>query len=311
MDTTVDRLIEYFVLTKQVEGKSAKTVEWYTGMLGQFYKFLSSDGHSTCIHDLMLEDGRDFIAFLQGRTKRFENHPYAPPQEGGLSVHTIRCHVRALKSFGTWLAEEGYTETSLFERLVLPKAPKNLDGPAAFACAQSGCQICLDTLTRRHEGLVHAVLRRQARGDVAYEDLLQEGRIGLWQAVLHFDPHRGVAFSTYAGVAIERRTWRLVTRANRPQGVLPLPDPTDSRQVAEENLWWSEVCVALREAVFRLPERLCQVIVAAYGLDGQLPRTLTAIGQQFDVSREMARIWRNDSLLLLRLPAFSGRLRHL
>ncbi|GAG34773.1 unnamed protein product, partial [marine sediment metagenome] len=60
MDTTVDRLIEYFVLTKKVEGRSAKTVEWYTGMLGQFYKFLSSDGHSTCIRDLMLEDGRDF-----------------------------------------------------------------------------------------------------------------------------------------------------------------------------------------------------------------------------------------------------------
>ena len=54
-----------------------------------------------------------------------ENHPYAPPQESGLSVHTIRCHVRALKPFGTWLAEEGYTETNLFERLVLPKAPKN------------------------------------------------------------------------------------------------------------------------------------------------------------------------------------------
>ncbi len=126
MDTTVDRLIEYFVLTKQMEGRSAKTVEWYTGMLGQFYKFLSSDGHSTAIRDLMLEDGRDFIAFLQGRTTRFENHPYAPPQEGGLSVHTIRCHVRALRSFGTWLAEEGYTETNLFEWLVLPKAPKSL-----------------------------------------------------------------------------------------------------------------------------------------------------------------------------------------
>jgi len=126
MDTTVDRLIEYFVLTKQMEGRSAKTVEWYTGMLGQFYEFLSSNGHSTSIRDLMLEDGRDFVAFLQGRTTRFENHPYAPPQEGGLSVHTIRCHVRALRSFGTWLAEEGYTETNLFERLVLPKAPKTL-----------------------------------------------------------------------------------------------------------------------------------------------------------------------------------------
>lgn len=187
--------------------------------------------------------------------------------------------------------------------------PFDLDGPAAFACAQSGCQVCQDGLMRRHEGLVHVVLRRQARGDVGYEDLLQEGRIGLWQAVLHFDPHRGVAFSTYAGVAIERRIWGAVARANRPQGVLPLPEPVDPRQVAEENLWWVEVRAALREAVSRLPDRLRWVIVAAYGLDGQLSRTLANIGQHFGVSREMARIWRNDGLLLLRLPAFSERLR--
>ena len=187
----------------------------------------------------------------------------------------------------------------------------NPRGPDAYVCAQSGCQVCLDALIRQHEGLVHVVLRRQARGGVAYEDLLQEGRIGLWQAVLHFDPHRGVAFSTYAGVAIERRIWRAVARANRPQGGLPLPEPPDPLQVAEENLWRARVHFALLEAVSRLPERLRQVIVAAYGLDGGSPRTLAAIGPQFGVSREMARHWRNDGLLLLRLPAFSGRLRRL
>ena len=92
--------------------------------------------------------------------------------------------------------------------------PFDRDGPAIFACAQSGCQDCLDTLMRRHDGLVHVVLRRQSRGGVAYEDLLQEGRIALWRAALHFDPQRGAAFSTYAGVAIERRIWRAVARVN-------------------------------------------------------------------------------------------------
>ena len=58
------------------------------------------------------------------------------------------------------------------------------EGPAVFGCAQSRCRECQDTLVRQHEGLVHVVLRRQCRGDVPYEDLLQEGRIGLWQAVL-------------------------------------------------------------------------------------------------------------------------------
>ena len=184
-----------------------------------------------------------------------------------------------------------------------------LERPAAYACAQAGCPACLDALVRQNEGLVHSVLRRQFRDGQAYEDLLQEGRIGLWRAVLRFDPQRGVAFSTYACVAIERHIWRLVARAKRAQGRLPLPDPPDPRQVAQQNVWLPEVHKALQEAIARLPTRLRQVIVAAYGLDGEAPRTLTAIGAQFGVSGEMARHWRNDGLLLLRLPAFSGRLR--
>jgi RNA polymerase sigma factor (sigma-70 family) len=162
-----------------------------------------------------------------------------------------------------------------------------------------------------HEGLVHTILRRQSRGGLAYDDLLQEGRIALWLAVLRFDPHRGVAFSTYAGAAIERRIWRAVGRGTRPRGAMQPLAPADPRRIAEENLWRAEVQAVLRDAVYRLPDRLCQVIVAAYGLDGNQPRTLKAIGQQFGVSREMARVWRNDGLLLLRLPAFSGQLHHL
>jgi RNA polymerase sigma factor (sigma-70 family) len=168
--------------------------------------------------------------------------------------------------------------------------PLDPDGPVAFACAQSGCQVCLEALIHRHEGLVHTVLRRQARGGVEYAELLQAGRIGLWQAVLHFDPHRGVAFSTYAGIAIERWIWRVVARANRPRGRPPPPEPPNPLQIAEENPWQAKVHSALTEAVTRLPKRLRQVVVAAYGLDGESPRTL-------------------DALLLLRLPLFSSRLR--
>jgi RNA polymerase sigma factor (sigma-70 family) len=187
----------------------------------------------------------------------------------------------------------------------------SLDGPAAYACAQSGCQACLDRLMRQHAGLVHVVLRRQYRGALAYEDLLQEGRIALWEAVLHFDPQRGVAFSTYAGVAIERRIWRAVARSNRPQGWLPPAPPPNPLEVAGEHLWQAQVGIALAEAVSRLPDRLRQVVVAAYGLGGQPPCSLAAIGREFGVTREAVRHWRNDALLLLRLPAISGRLRGL
>jgi RNA polymerase sigma factor (sigma-70 family) len=146
---------------------------------------------------------------------------------------------------------------------------------------------------------------------VPYEDLVQEGRIGLWQAVLRFDSQRGAAFSTYAGVAIERHIWRAVKRANRPQGGMPHPEAVNPAEIAEEQVWWEQVTEALAEAVARLPERLRQVIGAAYGLDGSTAHTLRAIGREYGVSGEMARYWRNKALLLLRLAAFSGRLRQL
>jgi len=185
----------------------------------------------------------------------------------------------------------------------------DLAGPAVFGCAQAGCRVCQDRLVRQHERLVHFVLRRQVYGNVAYADLLQVGRIGLWQAVLHFDAERGVAFSTYAVVAIQRRMWQAVVQAQRSAAPFVSPEPVHALRLAEENLWQSQVEAALLEAVSRLPTRPRQVMVAAYGLDGQPPRSLAAVGRAWGVSREAMRYWHNAALVLLRLPAFSGRLR--
>jgi RNA polymerase sigma factor (sigma-70 family) len=185
----------------------------------------------------------------------------------------------------------------------------DLTGPAVFGCAQAGCRVCQERLVRQHERLVHFVLRRQVSDDVAYADLLQVGRIGLWQAVLHFDVARGVAFSTYAVVAIQRRMWQALTQARRMAAAPLSPEPVHVWREAEEYLWQSQVEAALLEAVRRLPTRPRQVIVAIYGLDGQPPRSLAAVGRAWDVSGEAVRYWHTAALVLLRLPAFSGGLR--
>jgi RNA polymerase sigma factor (sigma-70 family) len=187
--------------------------------------------------------------------------------------------------------------------------PLDLAGPHIFRCAQAGCAECVTRLLRQHEGLVHAVLRRQACGDAAYADLLQEGRLGLWHAVLHFDPGRGVAFSTYAWVAIERQVWRGVARSrDRPVG-LEGAAPVEPEAAAEVAWQQARVQVALPDALRHLPARLRRVLVAAYGLQGQAPRSLAALGREYGVSRERVRQWRNEALVVLRLPAVSGRLR--
>ncbi len=112
----------------------------------------------------------------------------------------------------------------------------DLAEPTRFSCAQAGCWVCQDRLVREHEGLVHFVLRRRVHGDMAYADLLQAGRIGLPQAVLHFDAARGVAFSTYAVVAIQRRMWQAVAQAQRTAASFFFPEPVNALTLAEENV---------------------------------------------------------------------------
>ena len=199
--------------------------------------------------------------------------------------------------------------------------PLDVESPAAFECAQAGCEPCTEALLRRHEKLVHAVLRRQWRGEATVADLLQEGRIGLWYAILHFDPHRGYAFSTYAWYAIQHKMQRAVRRERRHselvearaqrESIWPQAEPPNLVYVAEESLWWERVCATLAEMVAQLPEPLQTVVVVYYGLDRGLPCTLDVLGSLYGVTGEMARVWRNEALLQLRMPLYSAQLREL
>jgi RNA polymerase sigma factor (sigma-70 family) len=159
--------------------------------------------------------------------------------------------------------------------------------------------------------LVRAVVRQQYRGDLPYGDLIQEGRIALWQAILHYDPRRGIAFSTYAWPAIQHRIWSIVARAQRAPGYLPLSAPPDPQQQTEALCQQTAVRAVVQEALRALPPRLQEVVTRGYGLHGQPAHSLAALGRAYGVTRERVRQWRNDALLLLRLPALSTALRRL
>jgi RNA polymerase sigma factor (sigma-70 family) len=164
----------------------------------------------------------------------------------------------------------------------------------------------------RHEGLIHAFIRRQGGGAISYEEALQAGRIGLWRALLRYDPRRGTAFSTYAWVVICRQIHQAVAELGRELGDWPgevsaswhAPDPEEwvERQLTLE---------ALSELVNRLPKRMRRVIVARYGLGEQQRCTLKKIGAELGVCSERVRQLQQEGLAWLRHPARSLRLRQL
>ena len=180
-----------------------------------------------------------------------------------------------------------------------------------FQQAQAGDALSLAQLMHQHDGLVHHMVHRQWHGPLSYGQLLHEGRIGLWRAVLGFDPHRGFAFSTYASIAIARHIWRAVARATKEQqedpglGWLPLDlDPLSS--LLEE-----EVEAVLHAMVEHLSPRQRWVVRAYYGLDGQGGHTLAQLGSQLGCTRQGVHYHLCKALLHLRHPAFSATLRAL
>jgi len=182
-------------------------------------------------------------------------------------------------------------------------------GIARFTCAQAGCSYCMETLLQENIRLVWRVLLRQAPGKADYADLLQEGRIGLWQAILHFDPGLGYAFSTYAYIAIRNHIWIEVRRSLKVEGWQVRQFDGDHLTAVISAWQDAQIHQALGEGLEYLPVRLRQLINWRYGLDGFEPQTYIQIGQVMGLTHERVRQLHNDALVLLRLPMFSIRLR--
>ena len=186
-------------------------------------------------------------------------------------------------------------------------------GQSPFRQAQAGCRDCLNGLMEQHDGLVHAVVRKQILGDLPYDEAIQGGRIGLWRAILGYDPDRGSAFSTYAWPSITRHIWRAVKEAERllqRSMVISVDSPT----MTLDPTLILETCAihdALHELVKRQPTRLRYLITARYGLDERPTAFYREIGERLQLSGERVRQLHGEALVRLRHPAHSQHLRSL
>ena len=182
-------------------------------------------------------------------------------------------------------------------------------GAARYGCAQAGCAECMESLLRENKGLIWLMVVRQGRGKAEYMDLFQEGKIGLWKAILHYDSGRGVRFSSYACVAIRNAVWQAVEGSQKAEGWLESRRAGDSLEALIERWYQEQVREALGEELEELPERLRAVIELHYGLNGEAQRNFAKIGREWGLSRERIRQLHNEALALLRLPALSIQLR--
>jgi RNA polymerase primary sigma factor len=80
---------------------------------------------------------------------------------------------------------------------------------------RAGDRIARRTLIERNLRLVVSVAVRYRRSGVPLEDLIQDGNIGLIEAVERFDPERGYRFSSYAVWRIRKAIQKAVAAQSR------------------------------------------------------------------------------------------------
>lgn len=81
--------------------------------------------------------------------------------------------------------------------------------------AQTGCDVSRDRMVEANIRLVVSVARRYTCRSMTLEDLVQEGIIGLFEAIQKFDTGMGYKFSTYATYWIRQAIVRAIEKQDR------------------------------------------------------------------------------------------------
>ena len=118
-------LIDYYEVCNRSEGKSPKTISWYSANLRYLHRYVKSRNLPDSVDVVDIKLLREYVLHLL-KKKRFEDHCYASADAEPLSAATVHGHVRTLQAFFAWLAREGLIEDNLAGGLKPPKVPARI-----------------------------------------------------------------------------------------------------------------------------------------------------------------------------------------
>jgi RNA polymerase primary sigma factor len=213
-------------------------------------------------------------------------------QRGGREFDELAPYLKAVRDYPPLSREEEHT---------------------AAVRARKGDVAAKQKLVRHNLAFVVAISRKQRRGTVRLDDLIQEGNVGLMRAVEKFDPGAGTRFSTYAVWWIRAYVGKYLKEARstvRPQsGTVAQPDMSLDSSVDEEGetthlerieddgpgpediYLQTEGDRDVREALGKVRKRIGELgwDIVHNRLEQDQPRTLEEIGKRWGVSRERVR----------------------
>jgi len=81
--------------------------------------------------------------------------------------------------------------------------------------ALNGNENAKELIVKKHKNLVHSICHKYFIKGADKNDLIQEGMIGLWKAIINFKENNKNDFQEFAGLCIKRQVQTAISRANR------------------------------------------------------------------------------------------------
>lgn len=175
--------------------------------------------------------------------------------------------------------------------------------------------------------LVTSIARRYQHRGIDWQDLVQEGIIGLNRAIEKFDPAKGCRLNTYAKWWIRRQMGRATATPKGSDDLSPADSPSNPMPISlnslvtheedmealemlqseeplpEESVAQQQSVELVQQLLDQLPLRERNILKRLYGLEGQKILSLSQAGEQLGLSRDQIRYAHSQTLKALRNKA--------
>lgn len=113
---------------------------------------------------------------------------------------------------------------------------KNIINDTILSSAQSGDNKQTEALIRQYRNVVEAIAVKYINSPLEYDDIIQEGMIGLLAAIKTFNNSKGVQFKTYAQTCINNSIQTALRKFNRKKDI-PIGSVIEyaEEEIPEEN----------------------------------------------------------------------------
>lgn len=152
-----------------------------------------------------------------------------------------------------------------------------------------------NNIINNHIGLVRCIAGKYRYSGVPFEDLVQEGLIGLIDAHKRYDETKGASFSTYSSYWIKKRILEALKKEHiQSLGAVELDDRVIGRDENNENEYTVSESICL-------PEKFPDIEAKVIKLYFENQNTLNEISELLGISRERVRQVKAKALRRIKL----------